>query len=181
MKRKSYVNFRWVLLATLLPLLLAGVFALTVNVRSLTRYDPAYFTETYVERYDTPGAVAREMEQALQNNDQELMAELQGLRRPATFETSPNIIFVLLWERTDKYISYLYFDMETYHRQTHYVEIVQERWVVTPQDTNYYLRSGRWLEVFIPLLIFWWLLEIVVVLAIWISRASAHMRELMRG
>jgi len=185
-KAKPYVNLRWVLAAALLPLVLVGLFMLVVQVQSVSRYDPAYFSEVYAERYDTPGAVARALEGALQTDDRELLAELQGLRRLAAFKTSPKLIFVTLvryttWERGDRYMSYLYLEMDTYRRHMHYIEQVGERWVVSPPDAHYYLHSGRWLGVFTPLAIVWWLLEIVVTLAVLVHRLSARLRAQMYG
>ena len=180
-KVKPYVNLRWVLAAALLPLVLAGLFVLVVQVQGLRRYDPTYFSATYTERYDTPGSVARALEGALQADDRELLAELQGLRRLAAFKTSPKLIFVMLWEHGDRYISYLYFEMDTYKRHVHYVEQVEERWVVSPPDAHYYFHSGRWLVVFTPLAIVWWFLEIVVTLAVLVYRLSARLRVQMYG
>lgn len=173
---RSYVNFRWPLTAALLPLLLAGLFVLVVEAQGLVRYDPTYFTATYAERYDTPGAVVRALERALQTDDQALLAELQGLRRPASFETGSSMIFVMLWERSDRYISYLYLDMQTYERYVHYVEQRGDRWVVAPPDAYYYLHSGRWLTVFTPVALVWWLLEMVVILMMLVFRLSARLR-----
>ena len=155
-KIQSYLNLRRVLAATLLPLVLAGLFVLGVKALGLVRYDPAYFTAEYAEQYDTPGAVARALEGALQSGDRELLAELQGLRRPAAFETNPKIIFIMLWERDDRYFTYMYLDMQTLRPHPHYVEKVKGRWVVSPADAHYYLHSGRWLVVFTPLAIVWW-------------------------
>lgn len=177
----QYLNLRWFLAAALAPPVLAGLFVLVVQIQGIRRYDPAYFSETYAERYDTPGAVVRALESALQTNDRALLVELQGLRRPAAFETSPKLIFVMLWEHGDRYISYLYFDMGTYKRHMHYVEKVRGRWVVAPPDAHYYLHSGRWLLVFLPVAIVWWLLEIVVILGVLVYRLSARLRERMHG
>lgn len=181
MKSRLHPSSRWILAAALLPLLLAGLFVLAMQVYGQVRYDSDYFTAAYVEQYDTPGAVARALESALQTGDQALLAELQGLRRPATFKTSPTLIFTMLWDRGDRYISYMYFDMQTYRRHMHYFEQVQGRWVVSPPDAYYYLHSGHWLKAFVPLAIFWWLLLIVVLLGLWASRASARTRAELYG
>lgn len=125
--------------------------------------------------------MARALERVLHTDDRELLVELQGLRRPAALETSPNLIFVMLWEHNDRYISYLYFDMQTYERYMHYVEQVGGRWVVAPPDAYYYLHSGRWLGIFLPVAIVWWLLKIVVALAVWLFRASARLRARLCG
>jgi hypothetical protein len=121
------------------------------------------------------------LEQALQTDDRKLLAELQGLRRPVSFDTNPRIIFVMLWERGDPYITYFYIDMQTHERHMHYFEQVNGRWVVAPPDAYYYLHSRRWLIVFAPLVIVWWLVEIVVVLTVWVFRVSARLREQMYG
>lgn len=178
---KSYLNLRWALAVALLPLVLAGLFVLMVKTMGLVRYNPAYFSETYAERYDTPGAVTRALERALQTDDQALLAELQGLRRTAAFETGPSLIFVTLLERDDRYFTYLYFDTQTYKRYVHYVEQMEGRWVVTPPDAYYYLHSGRWLVVFSPVATVWWLLEIVVTLGVLVYRLSARLRAQMYG
>jgi len=175
------VNFRMVLIVALLPLALVGLFWLLALAQGMVRYDPAYFTPLYVERYETPGSAARVLEGALQTNDQELLAELQGKRRPAAFETSPQLTFTMLWERGERYISYLYFDMQTYHRQMHYFEEVQGRWVVSPVDVYFYWHSGRWTTFFLPLAGAWWALGTVALLALWAFRASERIRARMYG
>lgn len=175
-KMRPYLNLRRVLAATLLPLVLAGLFVLTVKALGAVRYDAAYFTEEYAEKYDTPGAVARALEGVLQSGDRELLAELQGLRRTVPFETNPKIIFIMLWERDDRYFTYMYLDMQSLRRYPHYVEKVRGRWVVTPEDAHYYLHSGRWLVVFMPLALVWWVLEIVVILGLLVYRLSARLR-----
>jgi hypothetical protein len=180
-KIQSYLNLRRVLAATLLPLVLAGLFVLGVKALGLVRYDPAYFTAEYVEQYDTPGSVARALEGVLQTNDRALLAELQGLRRTAAFEADPKIIFIMLWERDDRYFTYMYQDMQTLRRHPHYVEKVKGRWVVAPADAHYYLHSGRWLVVFTPLALVWWVLEIVVMLGLLVYRLSARLRGEMYG
>jgi len=181
MKVKSYVNFRWVLVVALAPLVVAGLFVLGVKVLDRVRYDPAYFTPAYVEQYGTPGGVARALEGALQTGDRESLAELQGLRRPVQFDTNPKLVFVMLWERADPYITYFYIDMQTYERHMHYFEEVNGRWVVSPPDAHYYLHSGRWLVVFTPVAVVWWLLGIVVVLAVSVSHLAARLRAQMYG
>jgi hypothetical protein len=180
-KVKMYVRFRWILAVVLLPLVVLGLVVLATGITGLLRHDPAYFTETYVERYNTPGSVTRALETALQTDDQALLAELQGLRSPAAFETSPSLIFVMLWEHTDRYITYLYFNMKTYERHPHYIEEVNGRWVVAPPDLYYYMHSGRWQRVFLPLAIFWWVLGFVAIVLVWISRVTKRARARMYG
>ncbi len=181
LKPWAYVDLRWVVLAALAPLIGAGAFAASANAQGAVRYDETYFSEEYIERYDTPGEVARAMEQALKNDDRALLAELQGLRRAADFETDPSMIFVMLWDRGDRYFTYMYFNMDTMERHPHYIEQRKGRWVVAPTDAYYYFHSGDWLRVWAPLAVVWWLVESVAVLGVWVYRMSAHVRSEMYG
>lgn len=145
-------------MVALMPLVLLGLLALAMQAHGLLRYDPAYFSEPYVERYGTPDSVASALERALQTADGALLAELQGLRSPRAFETNRLIDFVRMSERTDRYITYLYVDLQTYDRYPHHVEWVDGRWVVSPVDVYYLMQSGRWQRVFLPAALAWWFL-----------------------
>jgi hypothetical protein len=176
-----HVRFRWFLFVIAVPFVLLGLVVLAVKIYGLVRYDPGYFETPYLERYTTPGDVARALEGALQSDDRPLLAELQGLRWPAEFTTAPSMIFVMLWERTDRYFTYLFFDMQTYERHPHYFEEVQGRWVVSPADVYYYVHSGAWKRVFYPLATVWWLLGAVAIGGVWVFRASERMRARLYG
>jgi hypothetical protein len=179
MKLQQYL--RWALFVALLPLVVLGLVILATKVYGLVRYAPDYFSEMYVERYETPGQAARALEVALRSGDQALLDELQGLRWPATFEMAPTISFVMLWERTDRYITYLYVDMETYERHAHYFEEVDRRWVVAPSDLYYYMNSGRWRETFMPIAIVWWLGGGIALVLIWLYHFSERLRARLYG
>jgi hypothetical protein len=151
---------------TLIPLIAAAIFILSVQIQTPFRYDPAYFTPPYSERYNAPGEVAITLEQALRTDDQALLAELQGLRRPwPHFETNPNIRLTIMYASNERYFYYLYMDTHTYLRYAYSVERVGGRWVVAPPDAYYYLHSGNWMKVFAPLAAIWWVVELVVILA----------------
>lgn len=169
-------KYRWALVAAL-PLALSAVFVLTVLVLSPFRYDPAYFSEGYSERYPRPGPTALALDRALRTDDDELLAELEGLRWTVPLETSPTLNLAVLVESDERYHYYLYFDTRTYDRHTHAVEEVRGRWVVAPPDAHFYLYSGRWLRVAGPVTVLWWFLELTVLLMRWIFRASARYRE----
>lgn len=181
MKKRIWTDPRTALVAALLPLVLAGVTALIAEVQHRGRYDPAYFTAEYREKYDSPGAVARALGQALKTEDEDLLAELQGLREPIPLHTAPSMIFVMLLDSDERYYTYLYFDMDTYHRYAYTVEEVDGRWVVVPEDLYFYFHSGRWLRVFLPVTLTWWSLIAVFVLGTWIFRASARLRARFYG
>jgi hypothetical protein len=179
-KARPYTGLRWILVAVLLPLMLLGLYVLGMQVYGGLRYDLAYFAPEYVEKYNTPGSTAKAIETALQNGDRALMAELQG-RRPAAFEAMPNLVFIMLQERTARYNTYLYLNRDTYERYTYHVEKVRGRYVVTPPDAYYYLHSGRWIDIFLPAAIGWWVLDLAALLVVWFYRLSARMREQMYG
>lgn len=178
---RRIVPWRWVLIVALLPLVVLGLLALSMKVFGLVRYDPAYFTEPFLREYETPGAAARALETALQTNDQALLAELQGLRWPARFETAPSMIFIMLWEHTDRYVTYLYFDIKTYERHPHYFEQVKGRWVASPDDLYYYMNSGRWQVVFLPIAIVWWLAGGLAIGLVILFRISERFRARLYG
>ncbi|HEY76757.1 MAG TPA: hypothetical protein G4O00_11355 [Thermoflexia bacterium] len=121
----KWLNWRTALIVALFPLVLAGLFALVAEIQRLGRYDPAYFTEEYRQRYDTPGSVARALGDALRTGDEMLLAELQGLRKPIPLHTGPEMIFVMLLESDDRYYTYLYFDMDTYRRYAYVTGLTQ--------------------------------------------------------
>jgi hypothetical protein len=91
---KLYIRLLWILAVLLLPLMLLGIMAAVVQVSALVRYDPAYFSELYIDRYSTPGTASKTLELALQTDDAALLEELQGLRRPGRFEVNPNVVFM---------------------------------------------------------------------------------------
>lgn len=175
------LNWRMALAIMLLPLLLAGLFGLGAEIQGLLRFDQNYFTQAYIDQYDTSGSVARALEGALQTDDQDLLAELQGLRRPAAFETSPKLIFNMLWDRDERYTSYLYFDMDTFYRHMYYFEEAAGRWVVSPTNAYFYWHSARWLKVFLPVAVFWWVLGGVALLVVWVYNVAERQREKTYG
>ena len=155
---RQYARLGWILLVVLLPLELAGLCALAMSAYGLVRYDPAYFHQAHIERYRSPEVVVRTLEVALQTDNRALLAELQGLRWPAKFETGASLKFVRLRERSDRYATYLYFDGQKLERHAYHFEQVRGRWVVSPPDLYYYVRSGQWRLIFWPLASAWWLL-----------------------
>jgi hypothetical protein len=176
-----HVRFRWILAVIVIPFIILGLVVLAAKIYGLFRFERSYFGQEYQELYDTPGAVARALEGVLRGDDPQLLAELQGLRWTAEFETAPSMILIMLWERTDRYMTYLFFDMQSYERHAHYFEKVQGRWVVSPTDLYYYIHSGAWQRVFWPIATVWWLLGAVAIGAVWVFRASERMRARLHG
>ena len=168
-------GLRSLLVVGLMPFVLLGLVVSVAKVYGLVRYDPVYFTETYTAQYDTPGALAKALESALQSNDPSLLAELQGLRWPAKFETSPTITWVQLWERTDRYVTYLYFDVSVYEPYPHHIEEVRDRWVVSPPDVYYFVESGAYKNVFLAFSLIWWASGIVTAGLVYLFSTSERL------
>jgi hypothetical protein len=172
---------RWILAVAFLPFVVLGLLVLAVQLAARLRYDPSYFGQAYVERYSTPEAAVRALEQALQTNDEQLLAEVMGLRRTARFPTGHSLAFVRLWERTDRYRTYLYFDRETYERYLYPFEYVRGRWVVSPPDLYYTMRSGRWRGAFLPAALAWWVFGAAAIGTVWLCRRSVRFRGWVLG
>jgi len=168
---------RALLVVALVPFVVLGLLVLGVKLDGLARYDPAYFTAGYMEKYGEPAEVVRVLEQALQTGNGPLLAGLQGLRRPGQFETGGAISFIRLWERRGRYVTYLYVDMHSYERYEHHLEQIKGRWVVAPEDVRYYLYSGRWKDVFLPLAVGWWVLGAGAVGCVWLLRTYDWLRN----
>jgi len=154
---------RTLLVVALIPLVLLGLVVSVAKVYGLARHDPAYFTDAYRAQYDAPGAVAKALEAALQTGDWALLAELQGLRWPARFDTNPTITWVQLWERNDRYITYLYFDVSANRPYLHALEEVRGRWVVAPSDLSYFVGSGAYKKAFLTFSLIWWVSGVIAV------------------
>ena len=150
------VALRSLLLVGLMPFVVLGLLVSLAKVYGLVRHDAAYFTEAYRAQYATPGAVAKALESTLQTGDLSLMAELQGLRWPATFDTTPAITWVQLWQRTDRYVPYLYYDVTANEPYLYHMEEVRGRWVVSPSDLYHFIESGAYKDQFLTFSLLWW-------------------------
>lgn len=161
-----------ILLLALIPVVLAGAFLLGARIHARFRYDETYFSAAYQQQYASPGSVAIALEQALQQGDSQLYAELTGMQREFTLEAYPELAYMLLVEVDQAdYFHYLYFDFDTFHRQTHYIKEQNQRWIAVPEDVYFYFDSGQWLRVFFPLALTWW----VFLLAFSIIKGLSHL------
>ena len=167
-------NLRTILMAAAVPLVVALFYVVITSLSGLKsfRYDQAYFSEDYSERYSVPSAVVIDLENALRAGDEDMMAALQGLRKPRMVETSPNVRMVILYEAGETYLSYLFWDTRTFDRYAFHVERINGRWVVAPEDATFFLRTGKWTSTWLPPAMIWWVAEVVVVAMIGISRLS---------
>ena len=163
----------------LVPLIIAGIYIISVQIHSLFRYDQAYFAPEYQEIYHSPGTVAIALEQVLQNGDMELYAELTGLKGDIEqLEPKPNLHFSILVDVDERdYFHYMYFDFDTFHRDTRYVKEVNGRWIAVPEDAYFYFDSGQWLKVFGPVAASWWVLLLAVAIMKLLSRFGSRTRK----
>lgn len=178
MKERRLIDWPFVIGLLLLPLaILLVMFAIKI-VQEFTRYDESYFTEEYRARFESPGSVAIELEGALREADEDLMAELLGTRAgPDTMEPRTSLTFVFLLDVEGDYFQYLYFNQDDYHRDVQNVKEVNGRYVTAEDDLHYYIDSGRWKEVAGPLIATWWVLVIVATGAMFVYRYMARVRE----
>ncbi len=158
---------KWLVLAALGPLLASALFVALALAQGWQRYRADYFTERYLPRYASPGAVVTALERALNRGDFALQAELQGLRRPRDFGALAQMEMAVRLESSSGYEAYVFYDSARKTRHVFYVHAVRGRWVLAPEDGYFYLHSGRWLRVALPLALSWWLLELATMLARW--------------
>ncbi len=182
MLRTKYIDWGYVLGLLLLPPVVFALLGLVAWVQGQTRYDPAFFTPEYQERYAFPGAVAVDLEQALKTGDAALLHALTATRAaPPSLQARPQVILALLSSGDEKYLNYLYFDASNYERIVHHIRQVDGRYVVVPEGLYYFYDSGQWKGVFAPLAATWWILVIVFTAGVWFFRYMAETRQRLFG
>jgi hypothetical protein len=161
----------------LLPVIVVLVIFGVKQVMELSRYDPAYFTDEYLERYNTPGSVAIDLERALRDGDMQLMAELLATRKaPSPLPDRPSLIFVFLLSVEGDYFHYLYFNADDYNRVIEFVKEYDGRYLASEPDLYFYVDSGRWRAVAAPIAAAWWSLVVVYTVATYVYRRMAVVR-----
>jgi hypothetical protein len=166
----------------LLPLLILGAAFLAYQVQDSTRYNPAYFTPEYQQRYPEPAALLQDLELALHSGDAELLAQVQGTRAvPRGIEPRPNLRMVAFIAASGGYRSYLYQDTANFHRYTAHIKLERGRYVLVPESLYYYIDSGHWPEVFVPPSLIWLSFVVTVSLGVWIYRRLAGIRRRIFG
>ena len=180
MNKKRLIDWPYVIGLLLLPIAVVLVLHGVRAVQEATRYDEAYFTEEYLRRYETPGSVAIDLEQALRHGDSQLMAGLVGTRGgPAPIEPRPSLIYVFLLSVDGDYFQYLYFNADDYNRVVQYVTEVGGRYVASEPDLYFYMDSGRWLGVAGPIATTCWILVTVFTAGVLVYRRMAVSRQEM--
>lgn len=181
MKIDEFLKPGRILAVTIVPLVLAAIYILAILFARLVRYDPAFFTESYITQYDTPRSVITALEEGLQTGDQELLAELQGLRWPHSF-TIGDFYWKACIDQGDGYFSYVYLNMdvpylELYERRVYHTIYIRGRWIAASSDADFLLRTGRWVWAWVPITTGWWIVEIAMIVSLVVYRSMARFRE----
>lgn len=179
MKRQRLVDRRQFIVLLMLPFVVIVVLFMIAGVQAATRYDAAYFNAEYDARYISPGLVATDLEQALRSGDEALWRAAHATAYTPTFEPNPNMIFATLLDTQGEYFNYLFFDFRTYDRYIYHVKPVGGRYAAVDESVYYYVDSGRWNIIVMPLMYVWWLLVLLYTAIKAVSRYMAGVRDQM--
>ena len=182
MNKEKYIDWPYFVGLMLVPFVVVGLLFIYAKIDEMTRYDPAFFTEEFLEKYSSPGPVAIALEPILREGDVDSIRELFGTRRGLIkLEARPDLIFVFLLEADEKYFHYLYFDSSNYNRVLQYIREWNGRYVLSRMDLYYYMDSGQWKVIAGPLAAAWWSLVIVVTAGVFVYRRTRTARMKMYG
>jgi len=176
---KRYNALYRIIVLVLLPIIIAALYVIFVLVQGNFRYDKTYFTQEYQDKYQAPYLASGALEQAIQTGNNDLYAELTGLRgNQALPVTDPDIVYGVLLETDDNgYFHYMFINKHTYMRSMFYLQKVNDRWIVSPEDAHFHYYSDRWLKTVIPLGIVYWMILTVVELAVAVHRFAIRERD----
>lgn len=175
---RRLINWIVVLFLLLVPFLATGAAYMITFIQRQVRYNPEYFSEEYVAQYQVLNPFLSDLETALQDGDEGLMAVLQGTRStPGSLQPNPNIRYSFLLDRQGGYDNHIFWDIETYGRYVQHIKKVDGRFVVVPESLYYYVDSGIWPTVFTPPALYWWSFVIIITIGLWIYRFLAAVRR----
>jgi len=182
MNKEKFIDWPYFIGLMLVPIVVVGLLFLYAKIDELTRYDPAFFTEEFRERYHSPGMIAIELEPILREGDVDSIRELLGTRRGLKkLEARPDLILVFLLEADEKYFHYLYFDISDYNRVIQYIREWNGRFVASKMDLYYYMESGQWKVIAGPIAAAWWSLVLVFTAGVYVYRRTRTARQKMYG
>lgn len=182
MTARRLIDWPYVIGLLVLPVALVLLLLLAGALLRIGRYDPAYFTQEYLSRYDTPAAVLAGVEDAILHGDRQLMDELLATRRGAKpVQPRPQLEFVFLADQRGDYLQYLFLDKRDYSRVVQYVRPQGGRYIAAEQDFYFYMDSGRWIEVAGPVAASWWILVLLFTAGVYTYRKLALTRQAMWG
>jgi hypothetical protein len=179
---RRLVNWKMVFFLLVVPFLTAGIAFIIAFAQGQVRYKPDYFTNEYVGRYQLLNPFLTDLETALKEGDENLMAVLQGTRStPRSIPPNPNIQYSFLLNRQGGYENHIFWDVETYVRYVQHIKQVDGRFVVVPESLYYYVDSGTWPTVFTPPALYWWSFVLIITAGLWVYRFLAAVRKQLFG
>jgi hypothetical protein len=181
-KLSRWIDWPYVIGLLLLPLLIMGGILLAGFIQGLTRNNREFFNPRFQERYSVPNNLITDLETALRNGDESLLAEVQGTRT-ADINTgaNPNLRFMIMIESSGKYLDYLFMDTSNYRRYPQHLKQLNGRYIRVPEGLYYAVDSRQWISTFFPLASIWWLLVILFTISVWFFRLMANYRQKSLG
>jgi hypothetical protein len=178
MKKQKLIDLPYVIGLLLLPFLIMGLILLAGFLDGLARYDPALFSEQYLEKYANPNSLITDLETALHTGNTSLLRELQGTRgEPAEFAANPNLRFMIFTDFDGVYSDYLFMDTTNYHRYIQHLKEVGGRYVKVPDGLYYFVNSRDWVSTFGPIMVIWWAIVLLFTIGVWLYRLMARYRQ----
>jgi hypothetical protein len=172
------INWKVVFFLLAVPILATGAVFVITFVQGQVRYNPEYFAEEYIERYQALNNFIIDLETAYKDGDENLVAVLQGTRATPEFvPPNPNIQFSFILNRQGDYENLIFWDTVTYVREVQHVKMVKGRFVLVPESLYYYVDSGIWPTVFTPPALYWWSIVLVITIGLWIYRFLGKVRK----
>lgn len=176
------IPVKWLALFVLMalaPLAVTAAYLVIAPMQVGDRFDPAYFTDDYRQKYRDPRQTVSILVEAMRANDQAALAELEGLRNYLPVPTNPTMEYQLILETNNpRYFRANLFDRETYRGYAFNIGLINGRWVVFPSSDNfYYFDSGQWRAIMLPLSIVWWVVEAVLIIIFWLRGLGQRWRD----
>lgn len=182
MDKRRLIDWWYVVGLMALPLLFIALILAAGYIQGLIRYNPAYFSGEYLERYAVPSQVLFDLERAIREADGELLAQTQGADDvPQDLEPLPNVRSLIYWDSEGEYSNYMFMDTTNYRRYMQHLKLVEGRYVRVPEGFYYLIDSGGWIDTFGPIAAIWWLVVILFTAGVWVYRYTAALREEMYG
>ena len=116
-KISRWIDWPYVIGLLLLPFLIMGGILSAGFLQGLFRYNQDYFKPHYQDLYAAPNKLITDLETALREGDESLLAETQGTSKAEIKAgANPNLRFMIMIESSGKYLDYLFMDTSNYKR-----------------------------------------------------------------
>ena len=181
-KISRWIDWPYVIGLLLLPFLIMGGILSAGFLQGLFRYNQDYFKPRYQDLYAAPNKLITDLETALREGDESLLAETQGTSKAEIKAgANPNLRFMIMIESSGKYLDYLFMDTSNYKRYPQHLKQLNGRYVRVPEGLYYAVDSRQWTSTFFPLAVIWWLIMILFTTGVWFFRLMANYRQKRLG